>query len=242
MDLKKTPQADLENERITFFLLGFTVVLATLFVLFEWSSEEVLSPDWNGFSSFLIEEELGPLVPSTELQPEEHPLTASPLAASPLETPEENNPPKTVYEDYTIVEQAPDVEEAISQLFESVNKTEEHPVPPSESIQKETEIIYTEAEVMPQYPGGYTELVRFLLKNIKYPPSAISQRIQGRVWCSFVVNKDSSVTDIQLEQSVFISLDQEAIRVLKTMPSWIPGTIRGETVRVKVYVPIVFHL
>ncbi|MDR0865454.1 MAG: TonB family protein [Candidatus Symbiothrix sp.] len=237
MDLKKTPQADLENERTTFFLLGFTVVLATLFVLFEWSSEETLSPDWDGFSSFLIEEELAPLVPSAELSPEENQLKASPL-----EAPEEKNPGKAVYEDFNIVEQAPDVEEAISELFASVNQTEELPTPPSEAIQKVAETIYTEAEVMPQYPGGYTELARFLLKNINYPASAVSQRIQGRVWCSFVVNKDGSVTDIQLEQGVFISLDQEAMQVLKMMPPWVPGAIRGEAVRVKVYLPIVFHL
>ncbi|GHT41823.1 protein TonB [Bacteroidia bacterium] len=234
MEIKKTPQADLESERITFFLLGFTVALASLFVMLEWRTEETLSPHWEGFSSIYIENEYN------------EPLTATPVET---ETKIEKNDllteetQKVAYENFTIVEETPDTEYSDPGLLEGIAESEPE-VMPEKTISREAvaELIYTEAERMPQYPGGYVEMNRYLIKNLTYPASASSQRIQGRVWCSFVVNKDGSLSQIQIERGVYISLDQEALRVLKAMPAWIPGTIRSEPVRVKVYLPIVFKL
>jgi protein TonB len=96
------------------------------------------------------------------------------------------------------------------------------------------------AETMPQFPGGQTALIRFIYENIQYPPVALKQRIEGRVWCSFIVEADGSISNIRLEESVYIFLDEEAVRVLKKMPAWSPGRTKGENVRVKIYIPIVF--
>jgi protein TonB len=236
MEIKKTPEADLENERITFFLLGFTVVLATLFVLLEWRSEAALSLDWEGFSALYIEQEYNEPASASEFQDQ------TTLPQEP-EIKEEQAP--VAYEDFNVVEEVPDTEKTVADLFHETNAEEpDSEKSPEKELSKEalSEMIYTEAEVMPQYPGGYTELNRYLFNHLKYPASASSQRIQGRVWCSFIINKDGSVSDIQLERGVYISLDQESLRVLRSMRAWIPGTIRGEPVRVKVYLPLVFKL
>jgi protein TonB len=228
MELKKIPQADLENEKTTFFLLGFVVVLATLFVLFEWSSEDILSPDWEGFSTLYIEPEFREekeTVSSSAVVPEAEPIS-----------------PTVVYEDYNVVKETPVVEETITNLLKQVNQVYETDMPLPEITHELSEQIYETPEVMPQYPGGYEELTRFIFNNIKYPASAISRKIQGTVWCSFIINKDGLISDIQVERGVDISLNQEAIQVLKLMPPWIPGTINGKSVRVKSYLPVAFRL
>jgi len=230
MERKKTIQADLENERTTFFLLSFVVVLATLFVLFEWNSEETLSSDWEGFSSaYIIEEELA--VGSREVE------SAAPISESVKDL------PKIVYEDYNIVEEASAIQIVVSSLLEEVVRIRETEIAHEELLQEMLgEITHMDSEVMPQYFGGNIALVRFMFNNIQYPSDALQKKIQGRVWCSFIVDVDGSVFDIQVEQPLYPSLDQEALRVLKLMPPWIPGTFNGEFVRVKCYLPVVFSM
>ena len=109
-----------------------------------------------------------------------------------------------------------------------------------QSENKKQTNVAASAESMPQFPGGQTELIRFLYKNIQYPAIALKQKIEGRVWCSFIVEKDGSISNVNLEEGVYIFLDDEAVRVLKMMPNWVPGRTNGEYVGVKVYIPVVF--
>lgn len=174
----KTTRADLESERTTFFLLGFTVILATLFVLLEWQSDEL---DYDVLLSD---------IPTLLIENDWTETTLSePKALTIVEREEviyEKGLSQPIdYEDFNIVEHAEHTEEAIHELFDM-------PVPladdmPNELTAKEREFlaeqIYTEAEIMPQFPGGYTALNRFVFARLKYPASAYSQRIQGRVWC-----------------------------------------------------------
>jgi protein TonB len=95
---------------------------------------------------------------------------------------------------------------------------------------------------MPQFPGGETELLRFVNKSIKYPVIAQENGIQGRIICSFVINRDGSVVDAEVVRGVDPSLDKEALRVINTMPNWSPGKQRGKPVRVKYTIPITFRL
>ncbi|MDR1526197.1 MAG: TonB family protein [Dysgonamonadaceae bacterium] len=231
MELKKAPHADLENERTTFFLLGLTVVLSVLFILLEWSSEDSLPSEWNGVPAIVIENEYI----------EEIPL-ASPVASETLPEIPEQEAPKVVYEDYNVVEEAPVEPEAMPEVGREASVLEAPETTPALSETPTEEPPVSEADVMPQYPGGYAAMNRYLFTHLKYPASASSQRIEGRVWCSFIVNKEGSLTDIRVERKVYISLDQEALRVLQTMPAWTPGTLRGRPVAVKVYLPIVFKL
>lgn len=102
--------------------------------------------------------------------------------------------------------------------------------------------IYQKVEVMPEFPGGNSALFLFLATNVKYPTISQENGIQGRVIVSFVIDKDGSITDIEVVRSIDPILDKEAIRVIKIMPKWKPGMIKGKPVRVKYTVPVTFSL
>ena len=106
----------------------------------------------------------------------------------------------------------------------------------------EDEPIFVIVENKPEYPGGDAALMKYISENIKYPVIAQENGIQGRVICQFVVNKDGSIVDITVVRGVDPSLDKEAVRVIKSMPTWKPGKQRGKAVRVKYTLPIVFRL
>ena len=111
-----------------------------------------------------------------------------------------------------------------------------------EKPKEEETKVFDVVEVMPQFPGGDAELMKYLNTHIKYPAIAEENGVQGRVVCTFVVERDGSITDVKVMKSVDPSLDKEAIRVLKSMPKWIPGKQNGSAVRVKFTVPVTFRL
>ena len=112
------------------------------------------------------------------------------------------------------------------------------PVKPREEENKVFDVV----EQMPSFPGGMAALMAYLQKSIKYPPVAEENGIQGRVVCTFVVERDGSVTDVRVAKSVDPSLDKEAVRVVSAMPKWIPGKQNGQSVRVKYTLPVTFRL
>ena len=112
------------------------------------------------------------------------------------------------------------------------------PVKPKEEENKVFDVV----EQMPSYPGGMGALMQYLSSNIKYPAIAEENGIQGRVICTFVVERDGSITDVRIAKSVDPSLDKEAMRVVSKMPRWIPGKQNGSAVRVKYTLPVTFRL
>lgn len=102
--------------------------------------------------------------------------------------------------------------------------------------------IYDKVEVMPEYPGGAAAFMRYLAQNVKYPTVAQENGTQGIVVVQFVVDADGSVTDAHVTTSVDPYLDEEALRVIKSMPRWTPGKLNGKPVRVKYTTPIKFRL
>ena len=112
------------------------------------------------------------------------------------------------------------------------------PEPPKEEETKVFDVV----EQMPLFPGGPSALIQYLSSNIKYPVVAEENGVQGRVVCTFVVERDGSITDVRVIKSVDPSLDKEAVRVVKSMPKWIPGKQNGSAVRVKYTVPVTFRL
>ena len=112
------------------------------------------------------------------------------------------------------------------------------PEPPKEEETKVFDVV----EVMPSFPGGQAALFEWLSKNIKYPVVAEENGVQGRVIVTFVVERNGSITDVQVVKSVDPSLDKEAVRVVKAMPHWITGKQNGSAVRVKFTVPVTFRL
>ena len=102
--------------------------------------------------------------------------------------------------------------------------------------------IYESVEEMPSFPGGMEALMKYLSSAVKYPVEAEKNGIQGRVVCTFIVEKDGSISNVQVSRSVHQALDNEAVRVINAMPRWIPGKQGGQTRRVKFTLPITFRL
>lgn len=132
--------------------------------------------------------------------------------------------------------------------YETING----PIGPSASITKrtieyyspaETDTVYLSSEQLPEFPGGQKAMFQYISNNVIYPLSALKNGTQGRAVCQFVVNKSGDLADIVVvKSSGDNSLDQEAVRVLMSMPKWNPGRSNGEIVRVKYTVPVIFKI
>ncbi len=102
---------------------------------------------------------------------------------------------------------------------------------------------YEVVEVMPKFKGGESAMMEFLMMNMKYPQAAVKAKQQGRAIVGFVVRKDGTVSDVHITKSAgYAVLDEEAMRVVKSMPAWEPGKQKGKPVNVKYNVPITFRL
>jgi protein TonB len=102
--------------------------------------------------------------------------------------------------------------------------------------------IFTVVEEQPGYPGGDEARIKYLQENIKYPDEAKELGVQGKVFVTFVVEVDGSITDVKVLRGIGAGCDEEAIRVVKNMPKWVPGKQRGVPVRVQFNLPIKFTL
>ncbi len=227
MEIKKSPKADLEGGKGLSLLMGLVVGLAVLFVGFEWGTQEKALQHDQGIADIIAEEEI-------DITRQE-------------ETPPPPPPVEQVAEVLNVVED--DVEVADNDLLSSEDNQAEAQtqtyVPPAVKVEEEEESsqqIFMVVEEMPEFPGGQAALMSFIAKSIKYPVVAQENGIQGRVTCSFVVNKDGSIVDAEVVRGIDPSLDKEALRVINTMPKWKPGKQRGKPVRVKFTVPINFRL
>ena len=105
-----------------------------------------------------------------------------------------------------------------------------------------TEIVDETVDQMASYPGGTPALMDFLKENIKYPEQAEREGIEGRVVAGFIVERDGSVSNIEIIKSVHPLLDAEVVRVLSLMPNWIPGKQHGIPIRVRYSMPVTFRL
>lgn len=103
-------------------------------------------------------------------------------------------------------------------------------------------VIYQVADKMPEFPGGNSALAAYIGQNIKYPAVAVENGIEGRVMVSFVVRKDGSVSDVAVIGSVSPELDKAAVNVVKGMPHWTPGMVKGQNVSVRMTLPVIFKL
>jgi protein TonB len=227
METKKTPKANLESKRPTWLLVGYVTVLAFMFVAFEWTRD--IRVDTSGrINENVFEQDM------------EIPLTRQPELTPP--PPPQVTPINDVL---TIIDDDATAEET---NFASLEETGEDvvirhiPVTVDEEVVVEDDI-FVVVEENPQFPnGGTAGLLQYLGKNIKYPTIPQENGTQGRVTVQFVVNKDGSIVDVKVIRGVDPYLDKEAVRVISTMPKWIPGKQRGVPVRCKFTVPVTFKL
>ena len=121
----------------------------------------------------------------------------------------------------------------------SIQTTEENPI---QVIKKDNDSIYNVVEQMPEFPGGVEAMMQYVADNVKYPQEARDKNISGRVFVSFVVEKDGSVNEVKVMRGIGGGCDEEAARVISAMPRWKPGKQKGKPVRVSYMMPITFKL
>jgi len=213
------------KENNLFFAMGVIVALSSLLVAFEWSSTRSAPKTYS--SEMLIPEELD--VDLTKRTPE----PPKPKI----------EPPKVVVPDEIIVVNDP-VEH--QEIFFTENQSEIPQVISTASapryVEEPVESVVDFAEIAPEFIGGQAALMKFSSDNIRYPQVDIEMGNKGRVICTFVVEKDGSITDIKVVRGVSPSIDKEAMRVISEMPNWKPGFQNGRAVRVKFTLPVHFKI
>jgi protein TonB len=181
------------------------------------------------------------------------PIPPPPVEPPPPKVDQVKFPPPVVKPDNEVVEEPPTVEELKKAdpgdktikgdpNAEIVINTPVGDGPVNQKKTEDTNEIFTNVEVLPTFPGGIEQFGKFLSKNLRYPPIARDNGIQGRVFCNFVVEKDGSLTDIKVVRGIGGGCDEEAVRVLKSSPKWNPGVQNGRNVRVSYTIPIYFQL
>ncbi|MBE7441087.1 MAG: energy transducer TonB [Flavobacteriales bacterium] len=222
MEPKKNPKADLEKLRGTFMAAGLLISMVATYVIINLKFYEVSASELGQLVVEQVEEEIIPITQQNTPPPPPPPPPAAPEIIQVVENEVEVAEVEMVDTEAdatTVVEEFAVVEEVVE------------------------EEIFTIVETMPEFPGGGQEaLFKFLQKEMKYPQVAKENGIQGTVFVNFVVGQDGKIRDVKVLRGVNKMLDDEAVRVVKAMPSWKPGKQRGKPVSVSYNLPIKFTL
>ena len=216
MEPKKNPEINLENKKGLFFQIGLIITLIIVLFAFEWKSYEKVDYNLGQLNLDDLEEEIIPIT-KQEVKPPPPPP-----------------PPPEVIE---IVEDEVEIEEELE--IEDTESDEDIAIEIEEESDDE---FFMVVENMPEFPGGDLGLMKYIQKNVKYPPIAKEYNITGKVYVSFIVDKSGSVTNVKIVRGVDKNLDAEALRVVKSLPKYKPGKQRGKPVRVMFTIPINFTL
>ena len=224
IDKKKSPKADLERKKTLFLEIGMVITLALVLLAFNYKSYEKQELTLMTRTVDNAEEEMVQVTQQEKPPPPPKP----PQQTSVIE----------------IVEDDVEIDDDIEIDVEADQETEVQdyvPVEEPEEEEEETQIFQV-VETMPTFPGGDAARIKYLQNNLKYPTMARESGIQGKVFVTFVVEKDGSITDVKVLRGIGGGCDEEAVRVIKNMPKWKPGKQRGKPVRVQFNMPIVFKL
>lgn len=235
METKKSDNANLEKHRRSYFMLGLIFALALFLAAMEYTSRPADNSDDEEFLDDLAED-----MDLTLAMNQKDMVSA---VAAPA-------PSKAITEKVTQVDNTNDDVQKIAPLTSKLiigdgsgvqkeaNVTEALPQTPVNN----DSIVLTTVQQLPEYPGGIVEFMKWLTRNLKYPTLAQSQKIQGKVVVSFIVNKDGTISNPKIDQSVDPLLDREALRVIRMMPRWKPGIMDGKVCRTMFAIPINFQL
>jgi len=225
MEEKKSPKANLENKKLMFMQIGMIISLLIAWLAFEHKSYDKREIDPSLLNrEVTIEEEMVEITKQDEQKPQ------------PVEVPKQTTQLEIVQDDVEVE----DIE--INAEVEQNEVLEEYVAP--EVVEEEVveQEIFKIVEEMPAFPGGEAKLMEYVAKNVKYPQIARETGVQGRVYVNFVVEPDGSVSNVSVLRGIGGGCDEEAIRVVKSMPKWKPGKQRGKAVRVSYMLPVNFKL
>lgn len=226
MEIKKSPKADLENKKTTFTLVGLAASLLIAVGVFSYSKAEL---------TFEVEEQVQIIIDNdvVEITRQEPPKMKPPKANIP-----------TITNILEVVKNSTKLDDT-SDLF-NMDVNEDTEVVEIQDIETEEETLDEDvpiliAEKMPTFQGGDVTVFRtWVSKNLIYPAIAEENNISGQVVCSFIIERDGSVSGIEVLKAPDRSLSDEAVRVIKKSPKWTPGEQRGKPVRVKIILPVSF--
>ncbi|MBO4907091.1 MAG: energy transducer TonB [Bacteroidaceae bacterium] len=237
MEQVKSMTDELRGQRWTSILLGYVLVLAIMFVAFEYTQREIEKVEQEKiFESITVEEEMIPIT------------TQKVEVAPPPPAPKEVEVINIVEDEQEIQEEEVNTTEEMNQSVTSVHADGAHAVVAAAPVvgpvreEGDDDAIYEVVEANAEFPGGEAACVRWLSENIKYPAIALEQGIKGRVVVQFVVNKDGSIQDVKVLRSPDPSLSKEAERVVKMMPKWKPARQGNKTVRSRFNLPVNFTI
>ncbi len=225
MKPKKTKKADLEWKKPVFFQLGVFIALGLMLIMFEITGSREKEFHTFNFQGELIDDDI--ILPTENIDKKVLPPQPALTKIELLRDGEKAVEIENLTYDAGITE---------GQIIEPYVPVEALPEPEVEDIPFEV------VEVNPEFPGGNQALIKYLKENIMYPKSAIEAGIEGKVIVEFVVERDGSITNISIFRGKGQILNEEALRVVKSMPKWNPGQQRGKNVRVIFKLPIDFQL
>ncbi len=243
------------------FLNKATVIGVGIFVAIfggAWTYQKYILPNLDRETIREVEIDLSKM---KEEIPEDKPDLPPPPPPPPVEPPPDVAqvkflPPEPKKDEEVTIEEPPPPAEIVEKAVIS-NKTVEGvdavqsftPPPPPPEITKpvalekpKEEEIFTAVEQNPEFPGGQSEMYKFINSNIKYPSAAQRANISGRVFVKFVVERDGSIGAVEVLKGIGFGCDEEAIRVIKSMPKWNPGKQNGKAVRVYYNMPVFYQL
>ena len=225
MEEKKSPKANLENKKVMFTQIGLIIALLIAWLAFEHKSYDKRELDESLLNrEVVLDEEMVEITKQEEQKPQ------------PVEQPQQTT-------QLEIVDDNVETEDInINAEVEQNEVIEEYVAPEVVEEDVVEQEIFQIVEEMPAFPGGEAKLMEYVGKNIKYPQIARETGIQGRVFISFVVEPDGSVSNVKLLRGIGGGCDEEAMRVVKSMPKWKPGKQRGKAVRVSYQIPVFFKL
>lgn len=225
-----------------------------------WGYNKYIAPNLNKEDIRAVEIDLEALKEIEE--PEEEPDLPPPPPPPPEPPPPEIAqvkflPPEPKADEEVVIEEPPPKVEEVEKAVISSKTVEGEdaisnfapPPPPPPAITKpaglgkaKEEQIFTTVEQQPEFPGGVSQMYKYIGENIKYPSAAQRANVSGKVFVKFVVEKDGSIGDISVLKGIGFGCDEEATRVIKSMPKWSPGRQNGRNVRVYFTMPISFRL
>ncbi|MXV52332.1 TonB family protein [Pedobacter sp. HMF7647] len=153
-----------------------------------------------------------------------------------------------------VIEEAPAIEDLTNSLIGKINKagdpagTQTPEINPSAgngmqgTETADPNAVFESVEKLPQFQGGEKEFYKYLSRNLRYPDNAVENNIGGRVFVSFIVERDGRLSNIKVMKGLGFGCDEEAMRVIKKSPAWIPGEQNGKAVRVQYTIPISFQM
>ncbi len=228
MELKKNPKADLENRRGLYLEIGLVVVMVAALVAFNVKSYDQEQVEVTQRTAI---DEIEDLV----IQTQQEELPPPPPPEAPEVTTELN-----IIEDDA--ESSNEIGIVNAEVNDNTQNIEITPVVIEKEEEEDEQVIFQVVENDPEFPGGIEAMYKFLAQNIKYPQLARENNITGRVYVTFVVEKDGSVSGVKVLRDIGGGCGAEAVRVVKSMPKWTPGKQRGKAVRVQYNLPVNFNL